>query len=367
MAADTQKAGGELRSLTRFVSAQRTGFQKLLKKYERWTKSDQLRLRFCQALKVHSVGSVLPGTEPLIHVYAIADRKLHSLLQTSATVRRPRRPRDFTPALEVTHDATAFWQTAIDNGATLDFESQTPESPEIEPVDQSLMVFSVSPHNLAELQLLLLTYFLDDSKSCSPRSQAQKGNPSNDVFCEAFKSRPNYFELSIDSYRLSKTTPHQYTDLFTTWHASQTPQITLCSADGRSRNFVIKDRYFGPLLGNRMVAGSEAPHGEFRIGAIKGFCKETGEKIKLYPFQILSSNRWALSGINNNRHNNACFATLDSNITVRGRKSEDSGTTFGFPRCTLTIRQFGSPHKGLMKALERSQLVQRMHCRDEYG
>ncbi|OAG07297.1 SPX-domain-containing protein [Paraphaeosphaeria sporulosa] len=44
--ADVNKAGEEIRALSRFQVAQRTGFRKILKKYKRWTKDAELERRF---------------------------------------------------------------------------------------------------------------------------------------------------------------------------------------------------------------------------------------------------------------------------------------------------------------------------------
>ncbi|KAI7114926.1 hypothetical protein KC337_g17373, partial [Hortaea werneckii] len=45
---DVLKAGEEIKSLARFTSTQRTAFRKLLKKYKKWTGSNNLEERFRQ-------------------------------------------------------------------------------------------------------------------------------------------------------------------------------------------------------------------------------------------------------------------------------------------------------------------------------
>ena len=61
-----RRAGEDIQSLSRFVGAQRTAFQKLLKKYKKWTSSSELGVRFRAEVLDHPTSFSKREFEPLL-------------------------------------------------------------------------------------------------------------------------------------------------------------------------------------------------------------------------------------------------------------------------------------------------------------
>uniref|UniRef100_A0A060TB18 ARAD1B04884p n=1 Tax=Blastobotrys adeninivorans TaxID=409370 RepID=A0A060TB18_BLAAD len=70
---DLDRVTQDLRSLSRFISAQRTGFRKLLKKYKKWSQSGELSTRFLPTLESPNSFTNLDLTSRFLDVYALLD------------------------------------------------------------------------------------------------------------------------------------------------------------------------------------------------------------------------------------------------------------------------------------------------------
>ncbi|KAF2840559.1 hypothetical protein M501DRAFT_930468 [Patellaria atrata CBS 101060] len=115
---DVLKVGEEIRSLSRFIGAQKIGFVKLLKKYKRWTGSDLLALRFNDEVlnKPTSftnldLGDTLDQWTDLLHtvraafkttVYAVVDDSSSTIASDLASVVEGGSDIDFDIALATT-------------------------------------------------------------------------------------------------------------------------------------------------------------------------------------------------------------------------------------------------------------------------
>ncbi|KAK8186107.1 hypothetical protein BC567DRAFT_205420 [Phyllosticta citribraziliensis] len=152
---DVLKAGEEIRSLARFVGAQRLGFAKLLKKYRKWTGSDSLGSRF-----KHQVLSQ-PGTfsqtdlSPLLNYWTDS---LHAVRDAYQAAEKRESPRiavsDMDPSVKHLADIPKKIHAAAESASEVDLDASLATLP----LGQSgaRASYWVHPEQVVEIQVLIL-------------------------------------------------------------------------------------------------------------------------------------------------------------------------------------------------------------------
>ncbi|KAK5164006.1 hypothetical protein LTR04_002080 [Oleoguttula sp. CCFEE 6159] len=180
------KAGDEIQSMSRFLSAQRTAFRKLLKKYKKWTGSETLESRFKEQIE-NQLGTFLKAnlgllfdqwTEVLQAVRAPFQADIRAQVRrsqkdpTQATTPNTRNPETSAIVSEI--------RSAIDTGSEVDFDTALATLP-LGPAGKKA-VYWVHPDNLVELQVILLQhtrlykYHAHGTPSASPYDTPSRGS-----------------------------------------------------------------------------------------------------------------------------------------------------------------------------------------------
>ncbi|KAL9002076.1 MAG: hypothetical protein Q9188_004968, partial [Gyalolechia gomerana] len=175
-----EKAGEEIRSLARFVGAQKLAFTKLLKKYQKWTSSTGLETRFQSKVLNQSTAFSKRDFQPLLTQYtnllaavrAPFERDGNGTNQSRGDTYQPRikngtasgsRTTSGQRSIQSTHadkesqqSTAAKIQTTYQNSSDVDFDSALA----VLPLGRlgGKASYWIHPDNLVELHVLLLQY-----------------------------------------------------------------------------------------------------------------------------------------------------------------------------------------------------------------
>ncbi|KAF2100937.1 hypothetical protein NA57DRAFT_55009 [Rhizodiscina lignyota] len=167
---DILRAGQEIRSLSRFVGAQRLGFLKLLKKYRKWTGSTKLPERFKSevldqslVLSRHNLDALLDHWAEVLHAFRAPFEALtakNNPLRRFSSVRPP-------GGRDASSTIIQQLQYASSNQSEVDFDTAFVTLP-IGDAGQKA-VYWIHPDQVVEITVLLLQYL---------RLLSPKGGPS---------------------------------------------------------------------------------------------------------------------------------------------------------------------------------------------
>ena len=218
------KAGEEIQSLARFVGAQRLAFQKLLKKYRKWTGSSSLGFRFQQEVLGHVHGFsrkdftplLSQWTEVLTAVRAPFDAGLSWKSQTTNEIDRGPDP-STAPSnnmVGVANDAKSASNVCKAKTIAADLHSIYEDGSDVD-VDNALAtlplgnsagkaVYWIHSDNIVQIHVLLLQYLrlrrskdINSSSKSSRRSSAHEstngyvtatGNQTGAIICDDLQS-----------------------------------------------------------------------------------------------------------------------------------------------------------------------------------
>lgn len=198
----TYRAGEEIQSLSRFVGAQRLAFQKLLKKYKRWTGSAELGNRFQKEVLGRPTGFSRQDFEPLLTqwtevlaaVRAPFSAGVHweadSVQRKASEVQPLERPKtlklrtDNINNTSKTHDKAGEFLTsaadihaACESGSNIDIDTALAVLPLGRKAGKAS--YWVHPDNLIEIQVLLLQYTRLRNPVTSPNVKSTSPSPSS--------------------------------------------------------------------------------------------------------------------------------------------------------------------------------------------
>lgn len=192
------RAGEEIQSLARFVGAQRLAFQKLLKKYRKWTGSSTLGTRFLQEVLSRPSGFSRKDFEPLLTQWTNVLAVVRAPFAAGATwTTEPTKPierrgnqsqtsstaqaaasntavRSHGGASNKTITSAAQIHTISESGSDVDFDTALAVLPLGRAAGKA--AYWVHPDNLVELHVLLLQYM---SLRRTGNSSASASNPSS--------------------------------------------------------------------------------------------------------------------------------------------------------------------------------------------
>ena len=211
------RAGHDIQSLSRFVVAQRLAFQKLLKKYQKWTGSHELAARFTKEVLGHHTSFVNTNFESLLHLWAEVLEEVRAPFlstQWATTSRTTSKPRQASrsPAehwlqkdnnrlgsskvQEACSDNTTIAELhrICQNGTDVDLDTALAVLPLGQ--DSGRAVYWVHSDNIVELHVWLLQYMkiwrrndsTSNKKLPSPRA-SRKGSVEGGA--KAFDKDPN--------------------------------------------------------------------------------------------------------------------------------------------------------------------------------
>ncbi|KAF2721465.1 hypothetical protein K431DRAFT_284840 [Polychaeton citri CBS 116435] len=151
---DVMKAGDEIKSLSRFVGAQRTALRKLIKKYKKWTGSKGLEDRVSDEVLSDPKGFTKLDLGPLLDLYSATLLSIRSLYEN-----RMQQPTPDSLAKESSHGGTSTstrLASEIVGGSKKSFDAAFAQVPVSE--QGILATYFVHPDNVVELLMLLLEH-----------------------------------------------------------------------------------------------------------------------------------------------------------------------------------------------------------------
>ncbi len=414
-----RRAGEDIQSLSRFVGAQRTAFQKLLKKYKKWTSSSELGVRFrAEVLDCPTSFSkrdfeplLIQWTEVLAAVRApfINGGNWHSGLRNSIDGSQSDLSIQKKPLKSPTKQANQ--EFAGDVNSVSELHSAWEDGSNIE-IDTALAVlplgpgatravYWIHPDNIVQVQVLLLQYTrLHISNSInSPESPSSSRSPPRASFSNS-SGRPasrTDDEVGVivcdDLQRFSKI------------RSSETISITE-DCPGTVAQKAAASIRFSPSAEAVVVVDTDAGrpgHSAnwnekhlpkkarfkrkhlrqlFEASSVDRFAKDNGNDPKqvfewltqhreVQPLVQLLSKRTRFVGLRNSK-DGGVWATLDKDISMKICSSESLASGKGlstiseggtiesetFPHAILEVRVEGEADSKLVEALDSSYLVQ---------
>ncbi|KAF2872495.1 hypothetical protein BDV95DRAFT_386073 [Massariosphaeria phaeospora] len=147
--ADVNKAGEEIRSLSRFRIAQRMGFYKILKKYKRWTRDPELAHRFKEEVTERPESFFQLDLGHLLDQYI---NVLGAIRAPFSGVGAPGVATDFANA----RSSTSRLTTCIEKGTTIDFDLALSSIPLGSGGNKA--TYWIHPDHIVEVEVLLLQH-----------------------------------------------------------------------------------------------------------------------------------------------------------------------------------------------------------------
>jgi hypothetical protein len=359
------KAGEEIKSLSRFVGAQRTAFRKLLKKYKKWTGSTQLEERVRREVLDDPKSFTQYDLRPLLEDYSGTLNDIRTLYNT-----RLQQSTSNTTNLQAettTKESSTIsrLQASVSAGSRTDFDTTLATSPLGS--TGTFASYFVHHDNVVELQVLLLQhlrYFMRSSASSTgspvPPS-SRNGHEEPDCFTLAADCPDRFIQeqsaLTVDEREhLAGSTP-QWTKLCARWNSGDDALVAARSGSPNMSTFRLKpkhvDDFFdksGPFLPRRESMRGSATE----LSDVRDVLTSDDAVRALYSLQC---NRSRFVSIGNST-NSTVLASLDTNISFAPAEARENRTQFPF--AVLLVRQEGNGDSSLLNTLNTTHLVERV-------
>lgn len=385
------RAGDEIQSLSRFVGAQRLAFQKLLKKYTRWTGSPTLRQRVEREILGRPSSFSHQTFEPSLAAWTNALASVRAPFtpeglrerageskEDVATLTTPISERMGVPKSDDTRQAherpvknsssVAQLHDAAELGTGLDFDAALATVPLGKSAGTA--VYWVHPDNLVELQVFLLQHMRLQSRSKpwnsseGPTSFGQLGETSENSHENHRSSRTEDDVGHIVLDNIDCFTKRESGVVLSEKSLQNAPASIRYCASGAAvvlvrastgctdprvesiyplfRRATIKRKYLENLLDPCMSGMlSSEPSKEVKSGYSKeGLCSVQdlegirewfGQNPDVRPLADVQSRRTRLIGVGNDT-THGFWATLDRAIKMKGRGSRQLGTSTNVSR-----------------------------------
>ncbi|KAF2035466.1 hypothetical protein EK21DRAFT_54321 [Setomelanomma holmii] len=394
--ADVAKTGEEIRSLSRFQVAQRTGFTKILKKYKRWTKDKGLHPVFKEQVISRSDSLFQLDLGYLLDQYIDVLGALRAVFDADGAP---------TADLETSNAQSAAAQIRrfLENGDDLDFDLAMTTTPLGSHGNRA--TYWIHPDHFVEAQVLLLQHMhLYTGNTSSSRSESARATPSRRKSSATGTDRyltnedevgllvldhPEVFAIKQNASTIGSTEATNGNIV------SNAAGNVLCTFSGEAAVVVCADtkgqqqassstksartniKHLQDLLRSpssevngksskqQLNARSiESSHGD--LSAVRKWLAEHNEA---KPIAGVGSKRTRLIGLHNNSAG-GIWATLDRDVYMKASMSQDlvgedwpaaarsNATTF--PHAILEVRREGAQATSLIQTLDRSHLVERV-------
>ncbi|QIW97381.1 hypothetical protein AMS68_002899 [Peltaster fructicola] len=370
---DVLKAGNEIRSLARFIGAQRTGFGKLLKKNKKWTGSLQLEDRFREQILSDPKSFTKFDLGPLLDEYS---ETLHNIraLYTNRLAQSTRDEAD--GSYLIGSSIISQFDASLATGRRADFDTAIATVPLSETGTHA--TYFIHPENVVELQVLLLqhmNYYLSRSRQNSlvgPVTLKDSDNTDG-----GSNEQADYFWLGADNadrfaeeQRALDSADHearpgstpQRSRISARWNTEEDEGDALIAArvgethvkisklkKKHVRDFFDKSAAFPP----RRASQALMRHADELTDIRSPYTRDESAR----PLYLMSCHRSRLIGLSNTaRH--ILVSTLDTGISLQAYG--DSSSRVKFPFAVLIVRQEGQGHTQLFETLNQSHLVERV-------
>jgi SPX domain protein involved in polyphosphate accumulation len=387
------QAGEEIKLLSRFISAQRTAFIKLLKKYKKWSGRDSLTRRF--NLEIVEAPHSFLQTD-----LAAALDHWSSLLHGIRTAMSVRRAISQAPSPQIvgrqsSSEVSKRINDAIRSNSDVEFDTVFTYSPI--GTEGSRAVYWIHTEQLVELQVLLLSHtrtaLSRPATSNGPPVSPQRGTFSRRdsgiertadhgfvVMDNAESLAQKQNSVSISDSERAYTQPQLQPAATLMWASSN--EAIFCIADHFTKNTEegfntatrIKKKHFNALIDvrtpfNQHSSGSstpvlgESPKTMANVERARGWLNDRRE---VKPLVAVATKRSRFSTFPTSKdHGQWCI--LDTDIFMRPISTEDfadknwystlSQDAVEFPYAVLEVRQEGVNDLDLIKILDESHLV----------
>ena len=397
------RVGEDIQSLSRFVEAQRLAFEKLLKKYRKWTDSAELGRRFREGVFNRSASFSNRDFQPLLAQWTEVLARVRAPFDndTQGTHRRPRskigslaqRPfdRSVSPnqggSRPPTDDSSSLsvLRKSWESGSGVDIDTALVTSPAGPKTSQA--VYWVHADNVIQIHVLLLQY-----------TRLQNVNKSDEI---------------PSTVANSNTSPRGFVSAYSNRHCSRTDEdigVIICSnpRDKDPEKCPSVPAVNGAAAVIRYSSNNEAAvvmdtctkkldqcqtplKSKIELSQIPKLFKESetdqellrhdtkdSERVhdwfathqEVQPLVQIQASRTRFMGLKNSR-SGGLWATLDKGILVRATSrdsiscsqfskvngAEESAGSKAFPHAVLEVRAEGDPGSDLIAQLDASYLV----------
>ncbi|KAH7389414.1 hypothetical protein DE146DRAFT_664060 [Phaeosphaeria sp. MPI-PUGE-AT-0046c] len=398
--ADVTRTGEEIRSLSRFQVAQRTGFTKILKKYKRWTRDREFSQVFKEQIINHPDSLFQLDLSYLLDQYIDVLGVLRALFDADST----------SAANADGHgaqSAAARISRTLDQGDELDFDSALSTIPL--GTHGNRATYWIHPDHYVEAQVLLLQHmrlYTGGARTAS-RNQSAQATPSRrkssaantdkyfgtgDAVAHLVLDHAEAFAMKQNASTIGSTEATKGNFVFKAAGSVQ------CVASGEAAVVIrANEKSQQPAIVNvesarvrlnslqSLWAENSLPpenangvkfkepgsknqngHSGARIATIKQWLSEHKE---VRPITGISSKRTRFIGLHNNSAGGV-WACLDRDVYMKASMSEDLSSddwpsaaqsqAVKFPHAILEVRREGTHASSLIQLLDRSHLVERV-------
>ncbi|ORX98527.1 hypothetical protein BCR34DRAFT_496053 [Clohesyomyces aquaticus] len=401
--ANIGRAGEEIRSLSRFRVAQRTGFHKILKKYKRWTRDRDLEHRFKEDVTEQ------PDSFFQLDLGILLDQYIEVLSALRAPFDAPRILTSPGEAAKGPTSATLDDNVkpplrltkAIEDGSELDFDVSLATTPL--GAQGSKATYWIHPDHIVEVEVLLLQHmrlYIAIKSSNSPQDASVRPSPvrrkssatsdkyfgNEDGIGSVFLDDPESFAIkqnagTVGSSEEGVGTCNVRSTGTARWTSSGEAAVvvglqaedpdSVCAAR-------LKRKHLASLFEQSTTSRSREDsavngRGEHSVDAVlddTAIVKEWLSKhVDIRPMAGLFAKRTRLVGLHNGL-GGGLWATLDRDIlmkdllqthpNVNDWVSEVREGASEFPHSVLEIRREGNQSLELLHLLDRSHLLQRV-------
>ncbi len=408
------RAGEEIQSLSRFVGAQRLAFQKLLKKYKKWTGSPDLGKRFREGVLERPVSLTRRDLQPLLAQWTVVLASVRAPFNENANCRpcSPRAEKEVVTyswsGSERGHDSPST--TAIppssaeslhsiwESGSNVDIDTALAISP-LGP-GSTEAVYWIHPDNIVQIYVLLLQYtrlpkaYNPDSPLDSPigsrssrrgslHANAGKPLPRTDeevgvLICDDLQHFAQGRNSDLISGHKSGTVAEEAATSIRYSCGGDAVVVVGTIADQSSKSAqpgmrrspskadfnreTIKHQFGVPKL-ERLIDGSE-------VKGLERVYEWLREHPEVQPLIQLQSRRTRFVGLTNSQVG-GIWATLDTDVLMSPTSGESVAGQVGpitliegdkhgaksFPHAILRVRIEGDEGTNLLSQLDTSHLV----------
>ncbi|KAL2686676.1 hypothetical protein IWX47DRAFT_785315 [Phyllosticta citricarpa] len=387
---DVLKAGEEIRSLARFVGAQRLGFAKLLKKYRKWTGSDSLSSRFKHQVLNQPATFSQTDLSPLLNYWTDS---LHAVRDAYQAAEKRESPRiavsDMDPSVKHLADIPKKIHAAAESASEVDLDASLATLP----LGQSgaRASYWVHPEQVVEIQVLLLQTLrlfngkVRTSSRASPFETPKRRNSNERLDSLADNERTDDFGVLFldDAERYARQ--RSATTVVETeetpgkpaarvlgrahWNSSGEASIVITNEvdanAGASTCLAKMKRKHLPTISENDAQPDATSSSSSPVDDLRAWLQSHRE---VRPVAGYCSKRSRFVGLENDSEH-GIWATLDTDVYMKpGLLPELADSEWvqkvrsdsqPFPFAVLTVRTEGVQANNIIKALDNSHLVSR--------